>query len=101
MHANSIEHLAWSLPAILVGGLFFPKFCATMGGVVIIGRELYRAGYMTKHGPNSTIRELGAVPLNIAEILVIGSLTIIGIKYFTGPFFSRRKLVKRFTMSPV
>lgn len=93
VHANSIEHLSWVMPLMLVNGLFLPRFTATMGCVVLVGRELYRYGYMTKHGPNSGIRELGALPLNAAEILILGSLLFVYARYKFGPFVSRRKIV--------
>ena len=99
IHSNSIEHLAWTLPLFLVGGIFMPRFTATMIGTVLAGRELYRYGYMTKEGPNSIIREAGAIPLNIAELLMIIAVGGLALKYFFGPFLRRRRLIKRFTMS--
>ena len=72
--------MAWVLPLFLMNGLFFPKLTASLGCVVLIGRELYRYGYMTKHGPNSWIRELGAYPLNIAELLLIVCVGFVGVK---------------------
>ena len=52
---------------------------------------------MSKDGPNSKLRELGAYPLNIAEIFMILSLGLVYLKYKTGAFFLRRKIVKRLT----
>ena len=72
-----------------------------MGCVVFVGRELYRYGYMTKDGPNSHIREMGAIPLNIAQLLMIVSFGLLGVRYFTGGFLKRRKLVQRLTMQPI
>ena len=74
-----------------------PRFTAAMATVVLFGRELYRFGYLTKEGPSSKIRELGAVPLNAAEFFVIGSVSCYLFKRWSGGFFSRRKLVRRFT----
>ena len=71
VHANSIEHLAWSLPMLLIGGLFFPRLATGLGSTILVGRELYRFGYMSPDGPNSHIREAGAIPLNIAEIIML------------------------------
>jgi hypothetical protein len=85
------------MPLTLVGGIFFPRFTFGCTSVVLVGRELYRFGYMSKDGPNSKIRELGAYPLNIAEILMILSLGVVYLKYKTGAFFLRRKVVRRFT----
>ena len=81
------------MPALLVNGIFFPKFSASIGMCVIIGREFYRYGYMTNDGPNSKIREIGAIPLNVAEISLYLGLALIISRYFFGGFFSRRKLI--------
>ena len=70
VHANSVEHLSWVIPMLLCSGFFFPRFATALGSVVLVGRELYRAGYMSPDGPNSHIREAGAIPLNIAEMLI-------------------------------
>jgi hypothetical protein len=78
---------------MLLNGLFFPKFTASLGLVVFAGRELYRYGYMTKEGPNSKIREMGAYPLNIAEMLIALGLCFVFVRYQFGPFFGRRKLI--------
>ena len=85
------------MPLTLIGGIFFPRFIVGSTSVVLVGRELYRFGYMSKDGPNSKLRELGAYPLNIAEIFMILSLGLVYLKYKTGAFFLRRKIVKRFS----
>jgi hypothetical protein len=97
IHNNSIEHLAWLMPLTLVAGVFFPRFVVGCTSVVLVGREFYRQGYLTKDGPNSFIRELGAIPLNMAEISMILALGLVWLKYKTGAFFLRRKFVRRFT----
>ena len=101
IHANSVEHLAWALPLLLVGGAFTPRFSAALGLTVFVGRELYRYGYMTKEGPNSHIREAGAIPLNIAEVMMILGVGVLALRYFFGPFLGRRKFIRRFTWSKV
>ena len=101
VHSNSIEHLAWALPLLLVGGLFTPRFSSLMGVSVLIGRELYRFGYMSNDGPNSRIREAGAIPLNAAEFFMILGVGVLAVRYLFGPFFSRRKFVQRFTRSKI
>ncbi len=53
-----------------------------LAGTVVVGRELYSFGYNSRKGPNSKVREMGAYPLNIAEILMILS--------FGQLFYSRR-----------
>lgn len=66
-----------------------------MGSVIIVGRELYRWGYLSKDGPNSHIRELGAIPLNAAEIfLVLGFASLYFRMRYEG-LLRNRKLFKR------
>ena len=74
--------MAWLLPLVLLLGVFRPRSTVVMGGIVVVGRELYSFGYNTREGPNSKVREMGAYPLNIAEILMIIS--------FGQIFYSRR-----------
>lgn len=74
IHGNSMEHMSWCLPLILISGVFQPQMTAFLTSIVITGRELYRFGYMSKQGHSSFIRELGAYPLNIAEMLMIFGL---------------------------
>lgn len=62
-----------------------------------MGREFYRFGYLSKEGASSKIREMGALPLNAAEFFMIGSLGFIYLRYKTGAFVLRRKIIKRFT----
>lgn len=102
VHMNNVDHLAYMLPLYFVSGLFFPRFVVGMGSTVLVGRELYRIGYTSKEGPTSFIRELGAFPLNIAELLVLGSVVFVYFRYSLGPYVWRRKFIKKhFTHSPV
>ena len=101
IHANSIDHLSWSLPILLFNGLFFPKFAATMGSIVFVGRELYRYGYMSPEGPDSHIREAGAIPLNIAEVLLVGGALLTVSRFCFGGFIRNRKLYKRLRVDPI
>ena len=91
--------MAYSMPVLLCSGLFFPRATASVGAVILGGRELYRVGYMSSEGPNSKIREAGAMPLNIAMILSILSVSFIALRYKFGPFVTNRKVVKYFTES--
>ena len=54
---------------------------AALGTIVLGGRELYRIGYMSPEGPTSKIREMGAYPLNVAELLMLFSVTSIFFSY--------------------
>ena len=74
--------MAWLLPLVLLLGVFRPRSTVVMAGIVVVGRELYSFGYNTREGPYSKVREMGAYPLNIAEILMIIS--------FGQLFYSRR-----------
>ena len=100
VHQNNVEHLAWTMPSFLIGGLFFPRTAAALGTVVIGGREIYRYGYMTPDGPNSKVREKGAYPLNIAEAVLAVSVTFIFLRYQFGGFVSRRRISRYFTETP-
>lgn len=84
---------------MFIGGIFQPKLTILMQGIVLIGRELYRFGYMSKQGPNSKIRELGAIPLNAAEIILLISFTSIYFRHRFAGALKNRKIVKRFTHS--
>lgn len=85
------------MPLMFVQGILMPRFTVAMAGVMLIGREFYRFGYLDKDGPSSTIRELGAVPLNAAGFLLINSLAFFVLKRQIGGFFTRRKFVRYFT----
>jgi len=74
--------MAWLMPLVLLLGMFRPRSTVALAGTVIVGRELYSFGYNSREGPNSKVREMGAYPLNIAEILMILS--------FGQLFYSRR-----------
>ena len=97
VHNNNIEHLTWNMPMLLVNGFFFPRITAALGSVVLGGRELYRVGYMSPEGPTSKIREMGAMPLNIAELLMLLSMTGIFIRYQFGGLLRNRNFYKRLT----
>jgi len=85
------------MPLTLVTGIFFPRFTVGCTTTVLLGRELYRRGYLSKEGANSKLREMGAIPLNIAEMVLILSLGLVYLKYKTGSFFLRRKFIRRFS----
>ena len=74
-----------------------PRFATAMGSVMLVGREFYRFGYHDKNGASSKVRELGAIPLNIAGVLLMGSLGLVAAKRRTGDFWGRRKFVRYFT----
>ena len=93
IHNNSLEHMSWFLPLLFVGGIFKPRLAASVAGVVFVGREFYRIGYLTKEGPSSVIREIGAVPVNVSEIFLILGISSIYLRRRFGSFFENRKFV--------
>ena len=84
---------------MVASGIFFPRLTAGLGVTILGGRELYRIGYMSKDGPTSKIRELGAVPLNIAELFLVLSLSFVFLRYQTGFFLGNRKSIRYLTKS--
>jgi hypothetical protein len=85
------------MPIFLINGFFFPRITVGLGAVVLGGRELYRVGYMSPEGPTSKIREKGAYPLNIAELLVLFSVSFVFISYQFGGLIRNRNFFKRLT----
>jgi hypothetical protein len=53
-HNNTVEHLTYCLPSMLLLGLFYPVYAMGLGSVVLVGRQCYIAGYKTG-GPNSKL----------------------------------------------
>lgn len=49
-HANFIENYISFVPALMISGLRFPVASAALGGIWVLGRVLYAAGY-TSSGP--------------------------------------------------
>ena len=102
IHNNSIEHMPAIMPLVLLGGIFRPRFTLALTSVVIAGRCLYTAGYMSNEGPNSKIREMGAIPLNVAEIcLILGLGALVFKNTSTLGLLKNRKIYKRYTMDLV
>jgi hypothetical protein len=86
------------LPLVMVLGVFRPRSTLVLSGTVITGRELYRIGYQSREGHNSKIREMGAYPLNIAEMLMILSLgQLFYSRRFVG-LLKNRKFYKKYFM---
>jgi hypothetical protein len=90
------------MPLVLLGGIFRPRFTLAMSGVIIVGRGLYQAGYMSTEGPNSRIREMGAIPLNAAEFfLVLGMMTLLFKSTKTLGLLKNRNFYKKRTLDLV
>ena len=84
---------------MLMNGLFFPRLTASLGLCVLGGRELYRQGYLSDDGPNSQIREMGAYPLNIAELLVATAFAGFVFRQQFGRLLTNRKFFKKMVKS--
>jgi len=82
----------------LLSGVFYPRASLAFGSVILVGRELYRYGYMTNQGPNSSIREVGAFPLNIAELCICLLLTGSFLGAIVVPRMAKWGIVKRMVM---
>jgi hypothetical protein len=77
----------------IIGGIFLPRTSLLCGTGILAGRELYRIGYQSPEGPNSHVREAGAIPLNACELLVSLGVIFMFLKMRTGLFISNRKIV--------
>ncbi|PVU99735.1 hypothetical protein BB559_000456 [Furculomyces boomerangus] len=49
VHQNYVEQLPIVISSVLIGGLYYPKIAAGMGGLYIVGRMVYIYGYVV-HG---------------------------------------------------
>ena len=96
IHGNSLEHLSWALPMMMVTGVFQPTLTAALGCVILGGRELYRYGYTQKEGAANKLRVAGSIPLNVAEQVMILSFCCIWSKHKYEGAFKNRKFIQRF-----
>lgn len=59
VHLNTLEQLVIALPAMWICAVYFrPDVAATLGAVFLVGRFIYRAGYLAdprKRGPGMMI----------------------------------------------
>lgn len=65
-----MENITPAVTALLLSGLFFPRFAAVTGIGMIVGRELYTRGYISK-GPSG--RSLGAAVFDVGIVLCAGA----------------------------
>ncbi|RYP13997.1 hypothetical protein DL767_010467 [Monosporascus sp. MG133] len=54
-HANYTENLTPFLGSLLISSLVFPRAGAALGGIWVLGRTLYAAGYTGSKGPNGRL----------------------------------------------
>eukprot|EP00823_Brevimastigomonas_motovehiculus_P008508 TRINITY_DN780_c0_g1_i1.p1 TRINITY_DN780_c0_g1~~TRINITY_DN780_c0_g1_i1.p1 ORF type:complete len:173 (-),score=42.89 TRINITY_DN780_c0_g1_i1:210-728(-) len=69
-HYNAIEFIAAVLTAELLGGLFYPRVCAVLGLIYLVGRVLYTIGYQNK-GPTGRMRGALVQDLALFSLLLI------------------------------
>jgi len=69
-HYNYVEQFAAAQSALLISGIFYPRFAAAVGAVYIVGRQLYAWGYRSR-GPNG--RMVGVALLDIALFTLFGT----------------------------
>ena len=94
VHGNTLEHAAWSIPMMFLSSLFYPRLTVGLGTVVLLGRGLYTYGYYTESA-QSIIREVGAVPMNVAEIFFTLSVSTAVVSFFCMPFIRRRNFYRK------
>ncbi|KAL2159615.1 hypothetical protein VTH06DRAFT_2184 [Thermothelomyces fergusii] len=69
-HANYVENLTPFLGALLISGLRYPTFAATLGGAWSAARVLYGLGYTSK-GPDG--RHLGGIFSSLINLVMVGT----------------------------
>ena len=69
-HANMLEGLPAFYAALFCAGLQRPKMAAYLGAIYILGRAVYKAGYINK-GPKG--RSAGAALSAVGSLGLIGS----------------------------
>ncbi|OMH85369.1 Microsomal glutathione S-transferase 3 [Zancudomyces culisetae] len=65
VHQNYVEQLPIAVGSVLIGGLYFPKITAAIGGMYVIGRGLFAHGYI-QFGPKG--RMTGAILQNLCAM---------------------------------
>ncbi|OMH85368.1 Microsomal glutathione S-transferase 3 [Zancudomyces culisetae] len=78
VHQNYVEQLPIAVGSVLMGGLYFPKFTAILGGVYVLSRLMYAYGY-SNFGPNG--RLTGAICQNLSAMVNL-------VACFVGVFFA-------------
>ncbi|PVU96018.1 hypothetical protein BB559_002524 [Furculomyces boomerangus] len=69
-HQNYVEQLPIAISAALIGGLYYPKLSAILGGIYILGRAFYSFGYK-RFGPSG--RMVGAITLDVGLLGMMGA----------------------------
>ena len=67
-HYNMIEMSGPVLAALIIGGLYQPKFCSFLGFAYGFGRLLYSYGYRSQKGADG--RMVGAMIATISTLLL-------------------------------
>ncbi|XP_067937540.1 glutathione S-transferase 3, mitochondrial-like isoform X2 [Watersipora subatra] len=75
-HMNYLEHYPFYAVTMLLGGLEFPRVCATAGVAWLIARAVYADIYV-KDPPK---RFKGFVPSVLAQMVMVGCTVIFGLR---------------------
>lgn len=74
-HYNYLEQFGSAQVLLLTSGLFYPRFAAAMGGLYIVGRQVYASGYQSK-GPGG---RLMGTPIFLPALLGMAVTAFYGI----------------------
>ena len=74
-HYNYVEGASTVVTELVLAGLVYPKFAASLGVVYLVGRWLYAAGY-SRYGASG--RGLGAGLLDVALVGLLGAALAAG-----------------------
>ncbi|PVZ97752.1 hypothetical protein BB558_006284 [Smittium angustum] len=66
---NYVEQLPICISSVLIGGLFYPKMSAVLGGIYILGRAVYSFGY-SRFGPQGRWAGVLMVDLSLLGLMV-------------------------------
>eukprot|EP01016_Furgasonia_blochmanni_P017372 TRINITY_DN2018_c0_g2_i1.p1 TRINITY_DN2018_c0_g2~~TRINITY_DN2018_c0_g2_i1.p1 ORF type:complete len:179 (+),score=30.14 TRINITY_DN2018_c0_g2_i1:102-638(+) len=77
-HLNFLEQLGIAVPAIILGGIYYPAQAVCLGSCYFVGRLLYSVGYMSEGGADS--REAGAYIAGFSLLGNIGFAIATGVK---------------------
>ncbi|XP_067937665.1 glutathione S-transferase 3, mitochondrial-like [Watersipora subatra] len=75
-HMDYLEHFPFYAVTVLLGGLEFPRVCATAGATWVIARAVYADIYT--EDPSKRFKEF--IPPALAQIVVIGCTVIFGLR---------------------
>lgn len=75
---NFLEQITAIVTLLLLSGLFFPKPAAIIGGVYMVGRQMYTSGFKSKTGTGG--RTSGFMVIMLCHIGLLGMTLFSGVK---------------------